>query len=107
MLEWGLELQVTAGELRTAASGFAPPQPVDRADRIEAIYHLVHMICLDNVVDDVELEVASLYAQELGFPSTIVADVLKSIVTADGDGVIVTGENIRQQVIEILQLRDE
>ena len=37
----------------------------DKVEKLEAIYHLVYMIYLDEVVEDIELEVASIYAENL------------------------------------------
>ena len=71
---------------------------------MEAVYHLVHMICLDQVVEDVELEVASIYAEKLGFRSSLVGDLVKSIVTEDSDDIPIG--NVRQQVLDFMELNE-
>lgn len=105
LLKWGFQLQVDPADLRKANVDFTNltfSAPDNRAARLEAIYHLVHMICLDQVVEDVELELAALYAEGLGFKPTLVAELLKSIVTADGDGQAETP--VREQVMDFLRL---
>ena len=62
----------------------------------------MHMICLDQVVEDVELEIANIYAEKLGFDSTVISDLLKAIVTADSDGSPIT--DVRSQVMEFMKL---
>ena len=107
LLKWGFELDLSPEDLRQAKvniSQLAFSHPGDKVDRVESIYHLVHMICLDQVVEDVELEVASIYAEKLGFKASIVSDLLKSIVTADTDGT--PQGDVRQQVIDFLELSE-
>jgi hypothetical protein len=60
------------------------------------------MIHLDKVVEDVELEVASLYAQKLGFSDTLVPDLLKSIATAVYDGI--SAHEVKAEVLEFLKV---
>jgi hypothetical protein len=105
LLKWGFQLQVNPEDLRQAGvdfSNLAFSAPDKNVARLEAIYHLVHMICLDQVVEDVELELAAMYAEKLGFKPTLVGDLLKSIVTADGDGQ--AESSIREQVMDFLKL---
>lgn len=107
LLKWGLQLQLSPADLKDANVDFSNlnySDPADKVEKIEAIYHLVHMICMDNVVEDVELEVATLYARALGFKAELVADLMKSIVTADSDGGL--AGDVRQQVIDFLKLYD-
>ncbi|MEX1240058.1 MAG: hypothetical protein WEB30_10080, partial [Cyclobacteriaceae bacterium] len=75
-----------------------------KAEKVEAMYHLVYMISLEKVVEDVELEVASLYAERLGFKNSLVCELLNSIVTADSDGN--AKGDVRQQVIDFLRLNE-
>jgi len=107
LLKWSLQLGLSPDDLAKARVDFSNISfslPTETRDKVEAIYHLVYMICLDQVVEDVELEVASLYALKLGFPRSIVCDVLNAIVTADIDGVP-AGE-FREQVLEFLKLNE-
>jgi hypothetical protein len=105
LLKWGFQLQVDPVDVQQANVDFSNlgfSAPDNTVDRLEAIYHLVHMICLDQIVEDVELELAALYAEKLGFKATLVPELLKSIVTADGDGHAET--SVREQVMDFLRL---
>lgn len=105
LLKWGFQLQVDPEDLREANIDFTHltfSLPDSTVGRLEAIYHLVHMICLDQVVEDVELELAALYAGKLGFKPTLVGELFKSIITADSDGQ--TETSIRDQVMDFLKL---
>lgn len=108
LLKWAVELGLNTEDLRRAnvdMSRLSFSNPSNKLEKAEAVYHLVHMICLDQVVEDVELEVASVYAEKLGFRRSLVSDLLKSIVTADTDGTPLG--NVRQQVIDFMALSDE
>ena len=107
LLKWGLQLRLTqedidAPEKKLDHLQFS--QPLDKVARLESIYHLVEMIYIDNVMDDVELEVATIYAEKLGFKREIVGDLFKSIATRDSDGV--GSGNIRKEVIDFLKLNE-
>lgn len=108
LLKWAIELGLNPDDLRKAnvdMSRLRFLNPSSQLEKVEAVYHLVHMICLDHVVEDVELEVASVYAEKLGFRRSLVSDLLKSIVTADTDGAPVG--DIRRQVIDFMELNGE
>jgi len=107
LLKWGFQLSVSPDDLQHAEvdiSNLAFSHPQEKVEKAEALFHLIHMICMDKVVEDVELEVATIYAQELGFKSSMVSDLLKSIVTADSDES--PHKNVREQVLEFLKLYD-
>jgi hypothetical protein len=106
LLKWGFQLQFTPADLTGSYQRFEdhPFQlPETRLERMEAIYHLIYMIHLDDVVEDVELELAALYAQELGFAKETVTDVLKAIETAlyDDDR---PHHEVRNEVVQFLKL---
>jgi hypothetical protein len=108
LLKWGFQLHLTPSDLgpghRISEPG-AFELPDSKVERMEAIYHLVYMIHLDDVVEDVELELASIYAQELGFSKDTVPDVLKAIETAvyDDDR---SHQEIRNEVLEFLKVNE-
>ena len=107
LLKWGFQLQLNPNDLRKEnidLSFLKFSDPEDKVERVESIYHLVYMICLDKIVEDIELEVATVYAEKLGFRPSLVSDLLKSIVTADSDDN--DPGNVRQQVIDFLKLND-
>jgi hypothetical protein len=105
LLKWGVQLHLNPDDLRQSnvdLSLVAFSHPDDKVEKLESIYHLVYMIYLDKVVEDVELEVASIYAQQLGFDSAIVSDLFKSIATADYDETV--KRNVRQEVMDFMKI---
>lgn len=108
LLKWGFQLHLNPEDLTQAnidISHLKFSHPEEKLEKVEAIYHLVHMIYLDRVVEDVELEVASVYAEKLGFKSSLVSDLFKSIATADSDEH--DPGNVRQQVMDFLKVYEE
>jgi len=107
LLKWGLKLKLSQKDIDFPEKRLEDLQfslPADKVAKLEAIYHLVEMIYIDNVVEDVELEVASIYAERLGFKREIVGDLFKSIATRDSDGA--ASQNIRNEVIDFLKLNE-
>jgi hypothetical protein len=105
LLKWGFQLGLQPGEINRSGEEWDQVHlnlPEERLHRLEEIYHLVSMIHLDKVVEDVELEVASLYAQRLGFKPSLVPDLFKSIATAVYDGA--PAAEVRREVLEFLKL---
>jgi hypothetical protein len=105
LLKWGFQLKLTPEDLKNAdvdISHLRFTSIGDKVDKLEAIYHLVFMIYLDEVVEDIELEVATIYAGKLGFKSGIVAELFKSIATAPFDES--KSRNVRKEVIDFLNL---
>lgn len=105
LLKWGFQLDLTPADLKNIHLDFDQlrfQQPEDRVQKLESIYHLVYMIYLDKVVEDVELEVASEYARMLGFKENVVNDLFKSISTAKDDGPQL--RDVRQEVIDFLKM---
>ncbi|SKC86183.1 hypothetical protein [Ohtaekwangia koreensis] len=107
LLKWGFQLRLSPEDLAKANVDLTHLQftnPADKIEKLEAIYHLVYMIYLDAVVEDVELEVATSYAEQLGFQASIVSDLFKSIATeAYDEGV---ARNVRQEVMDFLKLHE-
>ncbi len=106
LLKWGLQLNINSNDLNKPAHdistiSFTPPGKVEK---LEAIYHLVYMIYLDKTVEDVELEIAIIYAEKMGFKAGIVNELFASIATADVDHI--RPEYIRKEVIDFLSLHE-
>lgn len=104
LLKWGFQLQLTPEDLKVdnldlATVAFRAP---DKLERLEAIYHLIYMIFMDKVVEDVELEVAAKYAEKLGFQASVVSELFKSIATAAYDEE--EPRDVRQEVIDFLKV---
>src|SRR5688572_31125457 len=78
LLKWGFQLHLNPEDLKHAnidISSLKFSHPAEKVEKLESIYHLVYMIYLDDVVEDVELEVATIYADELGFKSYVVSEL--------------------------------
>ncbi len=103
LVKWGIQLGVNVDDLKEHEK-ITAEIPSDKASRLEAIYHLVCMIYLDKVVEDIELEVASAYAEKLGFQKELVGDLFKSIATIgyDSDSV----QDVRKEVEDFLKLQN-
>jgi hypothetical protein len=105
LLKWGFQLHLNPEDLAKAnvdLSSLQYSNPGDRVRKLEAIYHLVYMIYLDEVVEDIELEVATIYAQELGFKPSVVSDLFKSIATEAYDEA--QARDVRQEVMDFMKL---
>lgn len=86
LIKWGIQLRISQDDLVNLSKDISTISYTDnKVDRLESIYHLVYMIYLDRVVEDSELEVATIYAEKLGFKPEIVSELFTSIVTADAD----------------------
>jgi hypothetical protein len=107
LLKWGFQLNLGPDDLSKASidvSNLAFSQPDEKLKKLESIYHLVYMIYLDEVVEDIELEVATIYAERLGFKSDVVSELFKSIATAAYDET--NSHTVRQEVIDFLKVHE-
>jgi hypothetical protein len=108
LLKWGFQLHLSADDLRHAnvdISHLKFTHPEEKIERLESLYHLVYMIYLDEVVEDIELEVATTYAQKLGFRAAIVSELFNSIATADYDEI--SQRNVRKEVMDFMKIHDQ
>ena len=96
LIRWALQLGLSPDDLH-ASTHAASPLPSDRRARIRAAYHLVYMTCLDDVIEDTEVEVAQEFARHLGLEETVVSTLFQSITTADYDEL--TPEEMEDQII--------
>jgi hypothetical protein len=103
LVKWGIQLGVNVSDLKELEITNASI-PEDKAGRLEALYHLTYMIYLDKVVEDVELEVASSYAEKLGFEKGLVGDLFKSIATVVYDSNSI--QDVRKEVEDFLKLQN-
>lgn len=105
LLRWGLQLSLDQFEVSKAVlDRLHYAQPKSKLERLETIYHLVYLINQDEIIEDVELEVAAVYAEELGFPGTVATDLFKSIATATDDGI--SPREWRREVEEFLRMHN-
>lgn len=105
LLKWGFQLHLTPSDINHPGKQLEQlkfSKPEEKLERVEEMYHLVYMINLDKVIEDVELEVASLYASQLGFRPNLVPELFKSIATAAYDGL--PPQEVKREVMEFLKL---
>lgn len=105
LLKWGFQLHLNPSDLEKVnldVSTLIYTHPEERIELLESVYHLVYMIYQDKVVEDVELEVASIYADRLGFKKDTVSELFKSIATSPYDGV--RQRDVRQEIIDFVQI---
>ncbi len=106
LLKWAVQLRLNPDDLSRSAKDISTISfSLDKVDKLEAVYHLVHMIYLDRVVEDVELEVATIYAQRLGFQPSVVSELFTAIVTSDAQNA--RERDVREEVIEFLKLHKD
>lgn len=107
LMKWSAQLNLSQQDLHKIEGEFDRLTFQDaesKIEKMEAIYHLVHMIYMDNIVEDIELEVASVYATKLGFDSSVVGELFKAIATAPFDGN--STQAVRSNVKEFLKLHN-
>jgi hypothetical protein len=106
LIKWGVQLGINPQDIDKLGSGLTPSFtfPKDDIGKLESVYHLVHMIYLDQVVEDVELEVATIFGERLGFKKSLVADVFKSIATSDFDKL--SEADVRKEVTDFLKMQN-
>ena len=104
LVKWGIQLGVNVDDLKEMEI-IKATIPSDKAGRLEALYHLVYMIYLDEVVEDVELEVATVYAEKIGFKKNLVSELFKSIATVAYDQNNVK-RNVHQEVMDFLRIHE-
>jgi hypothetical protein len=105
LLKWGFQLHLSPEDLKNAdidITHLSFMHPGDKVQKLEAIYHLVYMIYLDEVVEDVELEVATIYAEKLGLKPDVVSELFKSIATEAYDET--KPRNVHAEVLDFLKL---
>ena len=108
LLKWGFQLSLNPNDLKLTnidVNNLKFADPGDKVAKLESIYHLVYMIYLDEVVEDVELEVATVYAEKIGFKAITVSELFKSIATAVYDQS--KPRNVHQEVMEFMKLHQE
>ncbi|MFM8911482.1 MAG: hypothetical protein ACKOE6_01025 [Flammeovirgaceae bacterium] len=107
LLKWGIQLGISTADLERIGRNLAHQKfqpPSDEVERLEWVYHLVYMIQLDLVLEDEELEVATIFAERLGFKKSMVADLFKSITTAESADLSET--DVRKEVIDFLKIEN-
>jgi hypothetical protein len=108
LVKWAAQLSISPADMNAFGNGLIDSTfvfPKDEIEKMESLYHLVHMIYLDRVVEDSELEMAAIYASRLGFKQGLVANLFKSIATIEMD--LTSPEEVRKEVIDFLKLEKD
>jgi len=102
LLKWGVYLNVDLQDIKHYETLEEESRPASVTEKAEAIYDLVRMIYLDDVVEDIELEVALIYTRQLGLEPSLVGDFFKAIATAPFDGK--SSADVRAEIMDYLKL---
>lgn len=105
IIKWGFQLRLNYKEINDIIENVDENSfkvPSDKVESIQQVYDLVHLIYLDDKVEDIELEVATKYAEALGYKPYVVGDILKTILTAPYDGL--SDDEIRDEIKNMVQM---
>jgi hypothetical protein len=81
--KWAQQLEVSNAELeQNSDKPFKKIKDSSDIYAIDSLYDLIYLIHMDDVLEDVEIELAMVYAENLGFESHAVGDFVRSIVRA-------------------------
>lgn len=100
LIHWALHLELNAHHLQNNARAEAKI-PEDRTDKLRMVFHLVYMACLDDVIEDAEVEVAQLFARHLGLEDTVASTMFQAITTADYDEL--SAEEMENQILAAVE----
>jgi uncharacterized tellurite resistance protein B-like protein len=53
--------------------------PIDKVEKFQQFYDLVHMMSIDNTIHDEEMKLCNLFAVKFGYPREKAGEVIKSI----------------------------
>ena len=104
LIKWGIQINLSPEDIVKLGKDLVQltySSPQTEEDKLDSVYHLVYMIYLDRVIEDVELEVAMIYAEQIGLNKTIVAKLFQSIATAAADGI--TPEMLEKEVLGFMK----
>lgn len=107
LLKWSAQLKLTPEDIKEHGKDFDLPKfvlPLAEVERMEMLYHLVYIIYLDQVVEDVELEVAGYFGEKLGYSKSLVGDLFKSIATAAYDQL--QPSDVRKEVLDFIKINN-
>lgn len=106
LMKWSTQLGLSIQDLHSIEENFDHLEfksLSSEQEKLEAIFNLVHMIYMDNIMEDIELEVATFYAKELGFKENLMDELFKAIATAPYDGK--STSDVRNEISEFLTLQ--
>ena len=103
LIKWSVQMEISADDIVKLGKDLVQltyAAPSTEEAKLKSVYHLVYMIYLDRVIEDVELEVAMIYAEKIGLNKIVVAKLFQSIATASADGI--TPEQLEKEVLEFM-----
>lgn len=105
LFKWGVQLHISEEELKYIDPSTEEDEITNEEKALQHLFNLVYMIYIDDIIEDIELEVVTKYAEKIGFKSHIVNDLLKAIVTAPYDGFDI--KQVKESLMEIIEYNQE
>lgn len=103
LIKWSVQIGISSDDIVKLGKDLVQltySTPASKEEKLESVFHLVYMIYLDKVMEDVELEVAMIYAEKIGLNKTVVAKLFQSIATAPADGI--TPDMLEKEVLDFM-----
>jgi hypothetical protein len=103
LIKWSVQVGISSDDIVKLGQDLVQltyAAPESREEKLESVFHLVYMIYLDKVMEDVELEVAMIYAERIGLNKAVVAKLFQSIATAPADGI--TPDMLEKEVLDFM-----
>jgi hypothetical protein len=103
MIKWSVQIGISTDDVVKLGKDLVRltyTAPQSEEEKLKSVFHLVYMIYLDRVIEDVELEVAMIYAEKIGLSKVVVAKLFQSIATASADGI--SPEMLEREVLDFM-----
>jgi hypothetical protein len=99
LVKWGTQLGLNPTEILTAHNNAdsPTPKPETKSEKIRAVYNLLMLICMDQVIQEEELEIAEQYAVAIGLNKSIIRALFDSILATRNSEL--TPESMEAQII--------
>jgi hypothetical protein len=103
LVKWATQLGLDPTEILTAHNNADTPRPKPetKSEKIRAVYNLMLLICMDQVIEEEELEIAEQYAVAIGLKKSIIRALFDSIFTTRNSEL--TPEAMEAQIITYFQ----
>jgi hypothetical protein len=99
LVKWATQLGLNPNEILTAHNNadIPTPKPETKSEKIRAVYNLLMLICMDQVIQEEELEIAEQYAVAIGLNKSIIRALFDSILATRNSEL--TPESMEAQII--------
>ena len=103
LIKWAGQLGLNPDEILAAHTDVERPRPKPetKPEKIRAVYNLMLLICMDQVIQEEELEIAEQYAVAIGLNKSIIRALFDSILIARNSEL--TPEAMEAQIITYFQ----